>query len=138
MNSPERQLRLVQSGEILFIAVCFFVKRLGTIETRQTISPGQWLVIAGAVWSAISGFTVQRRINRAKTRPQDPPSRSTPLGRWRAGHLVRLSSAMAVGLWGLFLHYCGGPEWLVNVFLGLATLLLLIWRPGVSPSPSQP
>ena len=138
MSSPERQLRLVQSGEILFIVVCFFVKRIGTMETREAISPGQWLIIAVAIWSAISGFTVQRRINRAETRPHKPSSRSTPLHRWRTGHLVRLSSATAVGLWGLVLHYSGGPEWLVDVFLGVAMLLLLIWRPGATPTPAQP
>jgi hypothetical protein len=138
MSSPEQQLRLVQSGEILFVIACFFVKRLGSLETREAISPGQWLIIAAAIWSGISGFTVQRRINRAETRPQEPSSRSTPLRRWRTGHLVRLSTATAVGLWGLALHYSGGPEWLVNVLLGFAMLLLLIWRPGTAPTQSQP
>jgi len=86
MSSPEQQLRLVQSGEILFVIACFFVKRLGSLETREAISPGQWLIIAAAIWSGISGFTVQRRINRAETRPQGPSSRSTPLRRWRTGN----------------------------------------------------
>jgi len=130
MTSPERQLRLVQGIEILFIAVCFLVKRIGAVETRDGISPLQWLVVLAAVWSAVSGFTIQRRINRA------PSKRSTPLSRWRTGHLIRLSTAMAVGLWGLALHYSGGPEWLANVFLGVAMLLLLIWKPGATPDPA--
>src|ERR1700690_518260 len=101
MRSPERQLRLVQSGEIFFIVLCFFLKRIGTLETRQAISSGQWFIIVAAIWSAISGFTVQHRINRAETRPHKLSSTSTPLRRWKAGHLVRLSTAAAVGLWGL-------------------------------------
>jgi hypothetical protein len=138
MSSPERQLRLVQSGLIVFIVVCFFVSRIGSVETRDAISPLQWLVVVAALWSAVSGFTVQRRINRVRSRSQTPPRRSTPLGRWRTGHLVRLWTATAVGLWGLFLHYLGSPNWLVDVFFGLAMLLLLIWRPGATPAQAEP
>ena len=138
MSRPERQLRLVQCGLIVFIVVCFLVKRIGKLETHDAFSPVQWLVIVAAIWSAISGFTVQRRINRIGSRSQTQSRRSTPVSRWRTGHLVRLWTATAMGLWGLLLHYTGGPEWLVNVFLGLAMLLLLIWRPGATPSPAQP
>ena len=137
MSSPERQLRLVQCGLIVFIGVCFFVKRIGSLETHDALSPVQWLIIVGAIWSAISGFTVQRRINRIGSRSQTQSRRSTPVSRWRTGHLVRLSTAMAVSLWGLLLHYTGGPEWLVNGFLGLAMLLLLLWRPGATPAPAE-
>jgi hypothetical protein len=52
--------------------------------------------------------------------------------------VVRLSSATAVGLWGMLLFYTGGPDWLANVFLGLAMLLLLVWRPGVTPAEAPP
>jgi len=141
MSSPVRQLRLVQCGLIVFIVVCFFFKRIGRLETQDAqdaLSPVQWLIIVAAIWSAISGFTVQRRINRIGNRSQTQSRRSTPVSRWRAGHLVRLWTATAVGLWGLLLHYSGGPEWLVNVFLGLTMLLLLIWRPGTTPAPAQP
>jgi len=133
MSGPERHLRLVQSGEILFVVACFFVKRIGTVETHA-VSAGQWFVIVAAIWCAISGFTLQRRVNH----PRNLPRKSTPLGRWKAGHLYRLTSATAVGLWGLVVHYTGAPEWLVNVLLGVAILLLLIWKPGTAPAPAQP
>jgi hypothetical protein len=136
MSNPERQLRLVQAGEILFIVVCFFVKRIGAVETHG-LSSVHWLIVVAAVWSAISGFTGQRRINRAETRSEKTSRKSTPLGRWRTGHLIRLATATAVGLWGLLLHYSGGPDWLVNVLLGLAMLLLLIWKPGAAPAQIQ-
>jgi TRAP-type uncharacterized transport system fused permease subunit len=136
--SPEKQLRLVQAVLIAFIVVCFFVKRIGTTQTRDTVSPFQWFVIALAAWSAISGFTAQQRINRVRSQSQTRSRKSTPLSRWKVGHLVRLSTAMAVGLWGILLHYSGGAEWLVDVFLGLAMLLLLIWKPGTAPAQVQP
>ena len=138
MSSPETQLRLAQSGLITFIMVCFFVMRIGSVETRRAFSPLQWLVVVAALWSAISGFMVQGRINRGGSRSQVPSRRSTPLGRWRAGHLVRLWSATAVGLWGVLLHYLGSPNYLVNVFLVLAVLLLLVWRPGATPAEAEP
>jgi hypothetical protein len=138
MSRPERQLRLVQGGEILFIVMCFFVKRIGTVESGDSISAGQWVAIVAAIWCGVSGFTLQRRVNRIETRPPKRARKSTPLGRWRAGHLLRLTAATAVGLWGLVLHYSRGPEWIVNAFLGLALLLLLIWMPGAPPASTQP
>jgi len=38
MSSTERQLRLVQCGLIVFIVVCFFVKRMGRPETHDALS----------------------------------------------------------------------------------------------------
>jgi hypothetical protein len=133
---PERLLRLVQVANILLIAGCFFVKRMGTLETHDIVTR-HWIVIVAAIWSAVSGFTIQRRINKTSPRPQKP-SRSTPLGRWKAGHLLRLSSATAVGLWALVLHFLAGPDWIVNALFGLSALLLLIWKPGSAPAPVQP
>jgi len=133
MSSPERGLRILQIAQIAFIVACFFVKRLGNVETSGAISLVQWFIVAGAVWSAISGFSVQRRFNRSD-RPQNRTKKSTALSRWRAGHTMRLASATAVGLWGMVLHYSGGPDWLVNSLLGLALLLLLIWKPGAVPA----
>lgn len=138
MSSPERQLRFIQIGLIAFMLLCFFVERMGSVETRDAMSLLQWLVVVAALWSAISGFTVQRRINRVRSHTPTSSRTSTPLGRWRAGHLVRLWSATAVGLWGLLLHYLGGPNRLVYFFLVLAMLLLLIWRPGPTPVQAEP
>ena len=138
MTSPERGLRILQIAQIAFIVACFFVKRFGNGETTGAISAVQWFIVAGAVWSAISGFTVQRRLNRSEGRSQNRTKKSTPRSRWKAGHVMRLASATAVGLWGLFLHYSGGPDWLVNGLLGLALVLLLIWRPGTAPAETQP
>jgi hypothetical protein len=47
MSSPERQLRLVQCGLIVFIAVCFFVRRIGRLETHDALSPSVALDCGG-------------------------------------------------------------------------------------------
>src|SRR6266478_1382350 len=137
MSKPERQLRLVQVGCILLVAFCIFVRHIGSHESHDAISFGQWLVIVSAIWSAVGGFTLQRRITSARTRSQRRSTRSTPFSRWRAGHLVRLQTATAVGLWALVLYMIGGSSWLVNTFFAIAMLLLLIWSPGASPASTQ-
>lgn len=132
VSSPTRGLRLYQIALIAFILACFLVKRMGPMETHHDISPIDWIFIVAAIWSAVSGFRMQRKISRRTS------SRSTPLERWRAGHALRLCAAMSVGLWGTLVHYFGGPEWLANVLLGFGMLLLLVWRPGPTPIQAQP
>ena len=137
MSKPERQLRLVQVGCILLVASCIFVRHIGSHESRNAISLGQWLVIVAAIWSAVGGFTLQRRITSAPTRSQRLSGRSTPFTRWRAGNIVRVWSATAVGLWALVLYTIGGPSWLVNLFFAVGLLLLVAWSPGTSPASTQ-
>ena len=90
-------------------------------------------MIVGAVWSAAVGFTFQRRVTRAATRPQRPSAGSTPFTRWKAAHVMRLGSANSVGMWGLALYYFPGPLWLVDTILAVGLILLVTWRPGASP-----
>lgn len=94
-----------------------------------------WLVTLAAIWSAVSGFTLQRRIVNRPARVRGS-GKSTPFTRWRAGHVVRLWSAASVGLWALLLSDFAGPRWLVSVFFVFSLLLLLLWWPG--PAPHEP
>jgi hypothetical protein len=131
MKPPERHLRLVQIGCIFLVAACIAVRYMGSHQARNAITITQAVVILAAVWSGISGFTMQRRFQNKRTVAS---SKSTPFTRWRAGHLVRLSSAAAVGGWGLVLYDVGGPSWLVASFFAVALLLLLIWQPADNPA----
>jgi hypothetical protein len=136
MNTPERHLRLGQFACLLVILTCFKVA-MGVEKSSREVTWVQWVVIAMALWAAVSGVTLQCRIVRHHDKPRRGPTRSTPFTRWRAGHLVRLSCATSVALWGLVLRENGGPMWVVNTLFGLGTVLLLVWRPGVSPEQSQ-
>ena len=89
----------------------------------------QCFVIAMGAWAIASGFIIERRI---LSKPYKS-GRSTLLGRWRAGNLVRVMSATSVALWGLILRENGGPAWLAYLYAGIGALLLLIWRPTSSP-----
>ena len=90
-------------------------------------------MLVGAIWSAIVGFTLQRKVNRTAKRPQRAGSKSTPFTRWKAGHLMRLASATLVANWGLLLYYFQGPLWVVDTVFAAALILLIAWKPGTSP-----
>lgn len=131
MNWTAR-LRIFQVVCILMVLACVWVSRLGHREWQGSLALRHWIVIAAAIWTAVSGFTLQRRI---VNRPANPrrPSKSTPLTRWRAGHIFRLWTAMNVGLAALLLSEFAGPPMIVNVFFVLSVLLLLLWMPGAVP-----
>ena|SRR5438128_1660128 len=136
MTKAERPLRFVQLACILFLVFCILLVYFGVLrngEPSPAISLTQGVVILLALWSAVSGFTYQRRL--LSGRAQRTSTKSTPFTRWRAGHIFRLWSAMAVALWGLLLNAIHGPLWIVGVLLAVGLILLLIWRPGVSPAP---
>lgn len=130
VTKPQRQLRLVQFACILLLVGCIVVAYIHEPQPRTNLGFGQGVVILLALWSAVGGFTTQRRLQR---RNRTRSSKSTPFDRWKAGHIVRLWSAMTVGAWGLFLYEIRGPLWIADVLFALAMLLLLIWDPDAAP-----
>src|SRR5450432_2525974 len=136
MAKAERLLRFLQLACILLLALCILLVYFGVLRTgepRPTISLTQGGVILLALWSGVSGFTVQRRLLSVRT--QRASTKSTPFTRWRAGHVFRLWSAVTVAVWGLVLNAIHGPLWIVGLLLAVSLTLLLIWRPGVNPAP---
>jgi len=136
----KRGLRVVQ---IVCLAVAFasfmMVSRLSKPENNGTIRPIHWVIVLAAIYCAFSAFTLQRTITKGPKR-QPTKIASTPLSRWRAGHLVRLFFPLSVALWGDVLVISGGPSWLAYSLCGLGILLLLVWRHEnvpVQPEPSR-
>jgi hypothetical protein len=137
MGIAERQLRLVQVAGTVFLVLCILLTHFGLLGHREpsgAINIRQFLVIGLALWSGVSGFTAQHRLLAVRARPQQPLKKSTPFSRWRAGHLIRLWSAMAVGLWGLVLFEIRGPLWVVDTLFAAGLILLMTWRPGANPT----
>jgi len=132
MPKSQRQLRFVQVACILVVVACIvivYIRVHDNAPSPTTLGIGQVVIILLAGWSAVSGFTMQRRLRRHKTSSQ----KSTPFTRWRAGHVMRLWSATAVGMWALVLYNFHGPLWIADLLFGLGILLLLIWRPDTAP-----
>jgi hypothetical protein len=132
MNATAR-LRVVQVGCVLMVLASIWVSRLGHHEWQVSLAPRHWIVMVAALWGAISGFTLQRRIVNRSGRCCRASSVSTPFTRWKTGHIFRFWTAMTVGLSALFLSEFAGPPMIVNAFFGLSLLLLLVWTPGAVP-----
>ena len=133
MTTPERQLRLLQIACLLVVLASIKVSLMIHKVPRGT-GLVQVVVVVLALASAVQGFTLQNKI--VKGRSQRRTKSSTPFTRWRAGNLVRLAFATAVGLWGLVLRENGGEVWLVDALFALSFLLLAIWQPGPVPDAS--
>lgn len=137
MRKPELQLRLVQGGCLLFLVVCTLLLHIGALGSLEPagreLKLTQLLMIVGAIWSAVVGFTFQRKLARSGARPRRAGSKSTPFTRWKAGHVMRLASATSVGNWGLALYYFHAPLRVVDTVLAAALVLLVAWKPDTGP-----
>lgn len=134
MVRVQRQLRLMQIGCLSMLVACAVLAHWQARENGVSTDGVGTLPIAMillAVWSAISGFTLQRKLQR---RAQAGSSKSTPFTRWRTGHIFRLWTAATSGIWALLLFEFHGPLWIADVLFGFAILLLLIWKPDAVPT----
>lgn len=142
MGKPEFQLRLLQGGCLLFLVVWILLLHFGALGSLEPagreLKLTQFLMLVGAIWSAVVGFTSQRKLSRIATKPRRSGTKSTQFTRWKAGHVMRLASATSVGTYGIALYYFHSPLWVVDTVLAVGLILLLAWRPGTSPSASAP
>lgn len=135
--SATARLRLVQIGCVLMVLASIWVSRLGHHEWQGSLALCHWIVMVAALWAAISGFSLQRRIVNRSPSSRKASSISTAFTRWRAGHILRLWTAMTVGLSALLLSEFAGPPMMVNAFFGLSLLVLLVWTPGAVPDQAR-
>jgi hypothetical protein len=141
MGKPELQLRLLQGGCLLFLVIWIFLLHFGALGSLEPagreLKLTQLLMLVGAIWSAVVGFTFQRKLTRIETRSRRSGTKSTPFTRWKAGHVMRLATATSVGTWGMALYYFHGPLWVVDTVLVVALILLAAWKPGTNPNASD-
>lgn len=132
-----RKLRAVQIFcLVLGLPACWLVVHSGKPKNNGEINPIQWVIVLAAVYCAVSGFTMQRKITKGPSRPRPTKIASTPFSRWRAGHLMRLASGCSVAMWGALIPIYKGPSWPAYALCGLGILLLLVWTPGTPPQNS--
>jgi hypothetical protein len=127
------RLRLFQLGCIALFLACMGFTNWRQNPAEVPMGIRHWMVIVGAVWSAVAGFTVQRRIVHGRRLS----SKSTPFTRWRAGHIIRVWTASSLGLWAVLLSDWGGPHLVVNALFAIGLVLLLFWSPGAVPDGSE-
>ena len=96
MNEAAR-LRLVLLGGIVLVLACIELVYWRLDLVGVAMSARHWLVIVVALWTGISRFSLQpRMVNRPARATRF--LRSTPFTHCRTGHLVRLCTAMSVGV----------------------------------------
>jgi len=103
---------------------------------RQAAGERPWvqgIVVIFALYSAAVGLWVQKLMNRRT----DRPGRFSAQDRWRLGNLLSLGTESSVCVWALLLYMLGGAIWLVAVLFGAGLVLLLLWKPGVSPARTE-
>ena len=132
--SPVARLRVLQLGCLALFLGCMALIYWRHHPAEVPMGTRHWVVIVGAVWSATAGFTIQRRIRHGGQRPS---SKSTPLTRWRAGHIIRLWTATNLGSCAILLSDWGGPHLVVNALFAIGLVLLLFWSPGAVPDGSE-
>jgi hypothetical protein len=136
--TPTRHLTLIQRVCLVFVSVCVLVAYLTAYREKSSASMAiQSAIVALGASSAVGGFTFQRKLLKKRESVQ-PWGKSDAVGRWQAGHIARLWSAVAVVVWGLVLWELGGSHVAAKVLFALGILLLLIWSPGVAPAEDPP
>jgi FtsH-binding integral membrane protein len=137
MNPVVLQLRVMQVVMIVSVPLFFFVSRTLQSPAQSVNASIQWVIVLCAAGSALLGFIVQPILLRARSQSLPPALNSTPLGPWRAGHIVRFATAESVALFGFVLRALGCSPNLVYLLFGSGLLLLLLWRPGAIPTQTK-
>jgi hypothetical protein len=130
MNPATLQLRIVQISFIISVGLFYYVLSMIQPAAHAVNSSMQSAIVLCAIVSAYSGFWLQQRFLRIRSQSLPTESKSTPLSRWFAGHILRFATAESVALYGVVLHMFGSSSTLVNVMFICSLLLLLIWQPG--------
>ncbi len=134
MTSSTRPLRLIQAVCVILVIACIVVVYLTASGKKGPASvETQSVIVALGAWSAVGGFTFQRKLLKKRMSTQ-PATKSRAFTRGRAGHIARLWSAVSVVVGGLLLWELGGSHLAGNLLFALGVLLPLIWSPGMMPA----
>jgi hypothetical protein len=134
MLKPERLLRLFQIACVVSILLwIWIIEHIPQhIDGKGTVF-GRWFLVLFAFYALVVRFWAPKLLSCASISPKRSARLQTPLVRWALGHIVRLTSALAICYSALFLHMLGGTAWLVYCIFSVGLALLLIWRSGASP-----
>jgi F0F1-type ATP synthase membrane subunit c/vacuolar-type H+-ATPase subunit K len=131
MKAKLRKLRLIQLALIAVIPIFGWVAEIGRGRGSSDWTLGDWLVTGVALWAALGGFRLRRRmIGRSEEALAKDASNTKALKQWEAGHVIGLAMAGSVVLWGLVVRMVlGGALWQASLFYAAGLLLLLLWTP---------
>ena len=131
MKSKLGKLRLIQLAQL--VAIPLFARVAESIR-----APGNgnwtlwhWLTVGLALYAALVGFFFRRRlIHRSDEALAKDASDPKALKQWEVGHLIGMSMAEGIAIWGVVVRMViGGTLWQASLFYATGVLLLLLWTP---------
>src|SRR5947209_6569970 len=123
---------------IAAIPVLGYVAELGSAHGRSDWTVAHGLVASMAVWTTWVGIRFRSRYMRRsrETQAKDPSSRNA-LRQWEVAHIIALTMAESVAMWGLVVRMVlNGGLWQASLFYGSGLFLLLLWTPRFSGAPA--
>ena len=137
MKPKLTKLRLIQWALIGVTPILGWVAEIGRKPGSNDWTLWHWVVTGLALWTALGGFRVRRRvIFRSLQALAKDSSNLKALKQWEAGQVIGLAMAEGVVQWGLVVRMVlGGALWQASLFYAAGLLLLLLWTPRMPTPP---
>ena len=138
MKPKLTKLRLIQWALVAVTPIFGWVAEIGRDPGSNDWTLRHWVVTGLALWTALGGFRLRRRMLRRSLQSLEKDS-SNPkaLKQWEAGHIIGLAMAEGVVQWGLVVRMVlGGALWQASLFYAVGLLLLLCWTPRMPTTPA--
>jgi hypothetical protein len=139
MKSKLAKLRLIELAILaaipLFARVAESVSGPGSSEWTRW----HWLMGGLALYAALGGFLFRRRlIHRSEEALAKDASDTKALRQWEAGHIIGMSMAEGIVIWGVVVRMIiGGIFWQASLFYATGFFLVLLWTPRMPIKPSS-
>jgi len=131
INHRLRNLRMLQCGLIAALLLFAGVAEMVCVPGNDDWNLKHWLITGMALWGVLGAFRLRRKLlNRSRQALTKDSSDPKGLKQWEAGHILSLSMALGVAVWGLLIRFVlVGARWQASLFYAAGIFLLLLWTP---------
>jgi hypothetical protein len=137
MKAKLTKIRLIQWALIAVTPIFGWVAEIGRDPGSNDWTLRHWVVTGLALWTALGGFRLPRRVLRRSLQSLEKDSSNPKVKQWEAGHIIGLAMAEGRFQWGLVVRMVlGGALWQASLFYAAGLLLLLLWTPRMPTTPA--
>ena len=131
INHRLRNLRMLQCGLIAALLLFAGVAEMVCVPGNDDWNLKHWLITGMALWGVLGAFRLRRKLlDRSRQALTKEVSDPKGLKQWEAGHILSLSMALGVAVWGLLIRFVlVGARWQASLFYAAGIFLLLLWTP---------
>jgi hypothetical protein len=117
----------------LLVSIVLYGLLLRLIPVRASQPPSSLMLTAGGALTVMVlgvGFLarliyVQSSVETLRTDPEDAGA----ILRWRLGSILSAVLAESAALFGVVIHFVGGPDVQAAIFIGASAVVMLLWWP---------